>query len=329
MPFPIEPTPTPSTNTNLFVFRDTTNNSLYLCIGSVPLSSSQNITNRTQLPANTKCAKLIDDAASGINSTCPSAGSIYPEKSYATYDSINGTLTVYESTVTNNANCSYTTATKTVPIPSYAPPKVRLYMFYTGCPSWMQKPFKIVDSNTSNTVSVDGILADNLCSNYAHINSVSDGDNGMRYVDTSNDIPVVAAYQGLFGISSVYGILMVVWENQDPNRTLNFSFSCTVPERRIGFKGNYHQMSNIVGGSVIDRSFSIVNKNTNTTLYTSPPFSAKLFPVAAYPGSQSNRLQGWCTISAHISPNMHFIGYSDSSSTPAHTYSVPVFAEWF
>lgn len=338
MPFPIEPTPTPSTNTNLFVFRDTTNNSLYLCIGSVPLSSSQNITNRTQLPANTKCAKLIDDAATGINSACPSQNNVYPEKSYVTYNTSTKILTINEATVTNNANCSYTTAIKTVKIPTVGDifnyGKFSMNFFYTDCGSYPK--VNIYRKGTQNSMSIIGVGTTNLCTNFLNPQANFDGDGGARLADDYTFIPRLKVYSSL-GIYYNFGLLMVTWYDYNDNAStplaVHFSFSCGVPERNIGFKDYHHQMTYVPYNSNVFKSdFDVVDaSNPTIKLFSTPDQSSKLFAIAAHPPANP-AVRGWCTITATIgldrqSAGLHLL--SGNQQFPSATFSIPVFAAWF
>lgn len=120
MPLPLESTPNVSTKTNLFVFKDTVTNGLYLCISEAPITASSSISSRTNLPANTRCTRLLKDAATGLDSACPSTGSTYPEKSYATYDAGTQTLFVYEAKVTDNTlgKCTYNYVSNYIRIPA-------------------------------------------------------------------------------------------------------------------------------------------------------------------------------------------------------------------
>ncbi len=263
MPFPIEPTPTPSTNTNLFVFRDTTNNSLYLCIGSVPLSSSQSITSRSQLPSNTRCARLLNDAATGINSACPSQNNVYPEKSYVTYDTSTKILTINEATVTNNVNCSYVVTTKNVDLNFSIKPvgnfTMRVFYTYNG-----------------------GYRNSSLSGPY-NVSNLWEG-----YEPTFQ--------HGNHAAVSVYGIAYLLlnwdWPGGDHNVRVVLSFSTPIAGKGLGFVGEHHQ-----GGNLSLGHFS----NTVTVTSTAPLGNATytnaiVLKLAVEPGG--NNWYGWGTVTA-------------------------------
>jgi hypothetical protein len=133
---------------------------------------------------------------------------------------------------------------------------------------------------------------------------------------------------------------MVSWYNYSSTDPLavNFSFSCPVPERRIGFKDTYHQMSNLsYSGGAFSADFDVVDNNNYSIKYFSAPSdpskpsgASKLFPVAAYPGSQGHDLRGWCTITATINYDRAASGnLLLSNQAPSAVYTIPVFAEWY
>jgi len=334
MPFPIEPTPTPSTTTNLFVFRDTTTNYLYLCIGSTPLSSSQNITSRSQLPSNTRCARLLDDASTGINSACPSQGNIYPEKSYVTYNPSTKILTINEATVTNNATCSYTNAVKTVKIPTAADifdyGKFSMNFFYTVCGGYER--VRIYRRGTTDTVTLQGVNTGNLCSNFWSPLRDYDGDGGGRLADDGIFIPRMEVFTRWGRTELRPGLLMVTWHDYNGNIPLavHFSFSCGLPERNIGFVNNHHQMTYVpLNSGVFSSDFDVVPVHDPNSRYLRTPYnSSKLFVIVPYPPGVVAR--AWCTITATIGVNRtHLRFLTGDQQFPQATFSIPVFAAWF
>ncbi|MEM3368529.1 MAG: hypothetical protein QXP88_00320 [Thermoproteota archaeon] len=263
MPFPNEIVPSVSPDTNLFVFKDTTNNFLYLCIGSTALGSSRTITSRSQLPLNTKCAALIDDASTGINSSCPSPGNIYPEKSYVTYNSSSKIITINEATVTNNANCSYVVTSKNVDlnfsVKSVGEFTMRVFYTYNG---------------GYHNSSLSGLY------------NVSNLWEGYDPTFPNGSTAAVSPY----GIG--YLLLDWYWPGSDPNVRVVLSFSSPVAGKGLGFATEHHQ-----GGNLSPGYFSNTVTVTSTSLIGNATYTnAIVLKLTVEPGGAN--WYGWGTVTA-------------------------------